>query len=749
MYDNNYTTIISGDDRWKGPGHNSEIITDDNGDDWLLYHSYDRNNNFNGRLMLLDKITWSTDGWPSVNDGHPSSDERDAPVFYTGDGANISYRFANLDLSKSNWAGWVATCSENCTYGSGGGSAFMPLGYVKLGGGTFDVSQSITGQADGLYELYLQNYAKEGGVDLYVNDVATPAFIPSTVGITPPSSETVVSSNFLRANSKYGQTVYGLVVGGKLTIGMRSRGELSETDRFYAGGLKVIYRSRGATANPEALTSVLNSYYAMAEEAIASTGKFYTGYTTNLRRYRETAAASEDAAVRYEQLLQIHKTLDSIKTSVVSYEKLTREVTSMSAQVEAAQAGSYSSPLAESTLQEAQTVLNAGSYTNEQLSDLITRMQAAVHGMLYAYQKGDGSATNPYVISRPEQLDYMHDVLVREQMVYFVMDADVDMTGFVWKQLNTSDNSNRYWINFDGRGHIIKNLTPDGSKYYPSFFGTMCGELRNVGFVDYNVTATSSGAGVVCGYMGHSTFKDAEGNMYPVIVENCYFTGNIVSKGYVGTIGGTLNNSPIIIRNCYSAVNITGNGGSANYSGGLVGRVRTDLTMQRSYAAGAINSPIAGGIVAGGQGSTTPGSVYENVIAWNPTVAGTGSASAFGATTEADLLQQVYYFADMQVNDSPVSDGKTHQELRDIARTWGSPWYADPSAGNGYPILQWQYDRGDYRQICGFEFKDDETSISILRPVDQQGPLFDLSGRQVQQPRRGIYIRNGKKVLFP
>ena len=85
MVSDNYTTIISGNSgstgRWKGPGHNSEIITDDEGQTWFLYHSYDRNNNFNGRVMLLDKITWDRNDWPVINDGHPSSGEMDAPIF--------------------------------------------------------------------------------------------------------------------------------------------------------------------------------------------------------------------------------------------------------------------------------------------------------------------------------------------------------------------------------------------------------------------------------------------------------------------------------------------------------------------------------------------------------------------------------------------------------------------------------------------------------------------------------------------
>lgn len=81
MLDNNYTTIIKGNERWKGPGHNSEIITDENGNDWLLYHAYDAEAPEKGRVMLLDKIVWSNDGWPSVNDGTPSTTPQNAPVF--------------------------------------------------------------------------------------------------------------------------------------------------------------------------------------------------------------------------------------------------------------------------------------------------------------------------------------------------------------------------------------------------------------------------------------------------------------------------------------------------------------------------------------------------------------------------------------------------------------------------------------------------------------------------------------------
>jgi len=342
----------------------------------------------------------------------------------------------------------------------------------------------------------------------------------------------------------------------------------------------------------------------------------------------------------------------------------------------------------------------------------------------------------------------MHDVLIKDSMIYFVLGADVDMEGYEWKQLNSSDNSYRYWINFDGQGHIIRNLTPIGTKYYPSFFGTMCGEIRNTGFVDAKVDGTASGAAVIGGTLGHSTFVDAEGNLYPVIIENCYVTGSVTSKGYVGAIGGTLGNSPVVIRNCYSAVTVTGNGSSANYSGGLVGRVRTNLTMENCYAAAPVSSPIAGGIVAGGQNTSTPGSTYTNVIAWNPSVDG-ATALPFGATIELDVLSGIYTFADMLVNgEAEDGTGLGHSELCEVAGTWGSPWYQDPTKGNGYPILQWQYDRGDYREICGFDPESDPTGISSpLVESDKTVYIYNLSGQRLQKMQRGINIVGGKKII--
>ena len=58
--------ILKANDNWKCPGHGS-IVDDPSGRTWLLYHAYHpKDSIFVGRQGLLDEITWSADGWPSI-----------------------------------------------------------------------------------------------------------------------------------------------------------------------------------------------------------------------------------------------------------------------------------------------------------------------------------------------------------------------------------------------------------------------------------------------------------------------------------------------------------------------------------------------------------------------------------------------------------------------------------------------------------------------------------------------------------
>lgn len=72
--------------RWNAVGHNS-VITDDAGQDWILYHGVDRqrprsrsSDDVNTRrVMLLDRLQWS-DGWPEVSGKSPTDTPQHGPA---------------------------------------------------------------------------------------------------------------------------------------------------------------------------------------------------------------------------------------------------------------------------------------------------------------------------------------------------------------------------------------------------------------------------------------------------------------------------------------------------------------------------------------------------------------------------------------------------------------------------------------------------------------------------------------------
>src|SRR5579884_3418359 len=108
-----YPTLKPNGNKWRGVGHNA-LITDLSGQDWIIYHGIDANDgwvngsNISFRQLLLDRIDWTEDGWPVVNDGAGPSLTNVAPVTTPlfGDDFNVSKGCAapgNGDDLKANW----------------------------------------------------------------------------------------------------------------------------------------------------------------------------------------------------------------------------------------------------------------------------------------------------------------------------------------------------------------------------------------------------------------------------------------------------------------------------------------------------------------------------------------------------------------------------------------------------------------------------------------------------------------------
>ena len=62
--------ILPANELWQCPGHGTIVRTPD-GSDYLMYHAYRKGSEaFNiGREALLDRVSWTSDGWATINDG--------------------------------------------------------------------------------------------------------------------------------------------------------------------------------------------------------------------------------------------------------------------------------------------------------------------------------------------------------------------------------------------------------------------------------------------------------------------------------------------------------------------------------------------------------------------------------------------------------------------------------------------------------------------------------------------------------
>lgn len=75
MLDGAFDVLIHGNGNVAGPGHNAEFITDDAGQDWIIYHGFDMKDPDAGRLVYMDRVEWLSD-WPQVAGNMPSVESK-------------------------------------------------------------------------------------------------------------------------------------------------------------------------------------------------------------------------------------------------------------------------------------------------------------------------------------------------------------------------------------------------------------------------------------------------------------------------------------------------------------------------------------------------------------------------------------------------------------------------------------------------------------------------------------------------
>lgn len=320
------------------------------------------------------------------------------------------------------------------------------------------------------------------------------------------------------------------------------------------------------------------------------------------------------------------------------------------------------------------------------------------------FDDGYGTEESPYGLSTPQHMKNISRGLIEGDMVYFRMKNDIDMDGETWSALNPNEPYSKF-IDFDGGGHIILNLSVTTQKY-GSFFGVLCGACHDVGFYNANIQSSSAG-GVIGGYVGLAGPAD---DTFTGRVERVYVTGTVVSSsgsnagGICGELGKMVDMTPCVISDCYSIVDVNG-----AHTGGLVGQVRSGSRIERSYACGNVmaNKDAEKNFYGGGLVGNLNGGILSDCIAWNNAVSGKTIGYVYGNKAAGSTVTNAYYFQDVSISGNKGNEDdvqkKTAAELQAIVGTWSAGLRSNWSATltNGKPILNWQYSRGDYAEYSG------------------------------------------------
>ncbi len=214
---------------------------------------------------------------------------------------------------------------------------------------------------------------------------------------------------------------------------------------------------------------------------------------------------------------------------------------------------------------------------------LLTMFIALLFGASQVFAiTGNGTVGDPFIISDEDDLlDFMNETTAQNQGywvagTYTELAADLDMSSYNSTTTPSTDpigtnSSSSYKGNFDGKGHVIRNLDIDLSiTNYVGLFGYTDGaNISNLGVEDASIMGNYI-VGIFCGY----------NNNYSTI-SNCYATGSATGNGsnVGGFCGRNENNSTI--SDCYA----TGTADGKNYVGGFCG-LNLDGTISDCYATG-------------------------------------------------------------------------------------------------------------------------------------------------------------------
>ncbi len=164
-----------------------------------------------------------------------------------------------------------------------------------------------------------------------------------------------------------------------------------------------------------------------------------------------------------------------------------------------------------------------------------------------------------------------------------------------WSPIHSTDSC--YTATFEGNYHSISHLFINESDRIGLFGHLAAGEIRNVGLLDVNITASGADNGTLLAYNGACTSPVAGAGT----ITNSYATGTL-NCGGGSKCGGLVGSNTGPVRTSWANVAVTNTG---NNNGGLVGHNTGSITASYAIGPNTASGSGNGGLDGSGAGSVT------------------------------------------------------------------------------------------------------------------------------------------------
>lgn len=276
-------------------------------------------------------------------------------------------------------------------------------------------------------------------------------------------------------------------------------------------------------------------------------------------------------------------------------------------------------------------------------------------GTAVAFNKGNGTEDDPWLIENAEQLAYLAQQVnngTDYRWVHFRLVSDLDLSGKEWTPIGINGKS--FWGGFDGGGHTITGMTITGDRDYVGLFG----ECNNFTVPSSYIKSVTVKGAKISGDSFVGAIAGAGAN-----ISDCYSIENTICA--IRQVGGVCGRLTGNISGCYNSSSVKGNSttggimGTASYEGNVGNGV-----VQYCYNIGTVTVSQQDSSVGGITGASANKYNISNCLNCGKITGNGKNVGGIAGSTDSSYMNFIgncYYNSDL--NNAGVGEGENDKVI--------------------------------------------------------------------------------------